>query len=224
MAAQLRSIEPDWRRLGVTRVRIFGSVARGEATDLSDVDLLLDLQEGAGLLNLMAAKDLFEGLLGTRIDALTEGGIKPALRRGILTDAVDIMELPERPRRTHRRKRWRWRVYDLLDALDRIVDYTAPHDRHSFRNDEQAVDAVLRNLSRLGETTKFIPQSQEDRHPEVPWALLRDIRNLVAHDYFGTDLDLVWQTARYELPKLRPTLQALAEGGSPEDEDEVEGG
>lgn len=216
VAARLRSIEADWRRLGVTRVRVFGSVARGEATDLSDVDLLLDMQEGAGLLNLMAAKDLFEGLLGTRIDALTEGAIKPALRRGILTDAVDIMQVPDRPRRTHRRKRWRWRVYDLLDALDRIVDYTAPHDRQSFRADEQAADAVLRNLARLGETTKFIPQSQQDRHPQIPWALLRDVRNLVAHDYFGIDLDLVWQTARFELPQLRPLLQELAESAEEE--------
>ncbi|GHF93135.1 hypothetical protein GCM10017783_01290 [Deinococcus piscis] len=224
MAARLRRIEADWRRLGVTRVRIFGSVARGEATDLSDVDLLLDLREGAGLLSLMAAKDLFEGVLGTRIDALTEGAIKPALRRGILTDAVDIMAVPDRPHRTHRRKRWRWRVYDLLDALDRTADYTAPHDRQSFRQDEQAVDAVLRNLARLGETTKFIPQSQQDRHPQVPWALLRDIRNLVAHDYFGIDLDLVWQTVRHELPQLRPLLQELAEEGEGGAEDEGGGG
>lgn len=212
MAARLRSAEEGWRRLGVTRVRVFGSVARGEATDLSDVDLLLDLRPGAGLLDLMAAKDLFEDVLETRIDAMTEGAIKPALRRGILADAVDIMAVPERPHRTHRRKRWRWRVYDLLDSLDRIVDYTAPHDRESFKGDDMAVDAVLRNLSRLGETTKFIPQRQEDLHPEVPWALLRDIRNLVAHDYFGIDLDLVWQTARYELPQLRPLIQAIAEG------------
>ncbi|MDO4262896.1 MAG: DUF86 domain-containing protein, partial [Deinococcus sp.] len=78
----------------------------------------------------------------------------------------------------------------------------------------------LRNLARLGETTKFIPQSQQDRHPEVPWALLRDIRNLVAHDYFGIDLDLVWQTVRSELPALRPLLQELAERTEEEDGEE----
>lgn len=217
VAGLLRSAEEDWRRLDVTRVRVFGSVARGEATDLSDVDLLLDMREGAGLLTLMAAKDLFEGLLGTRIDVVTEAGIKPQLKHGILTDAVDIMHVPERPRRTHRRKRWRWRVHDLLDALDRIADYTAPHDRHSFRADDMAVDAVLHSMARLGETTKFIPQSQQDRHPQIPWVLLRDVRNLVSHDYFGIDLDLVWQTARAELPRVRPLLQALAD--APDEED-----
>lgn len=219
VAAILRSIESEWRSLGVTRVRVFGSVARGEATDLSDVDLLLDLQEGSGLLRLMAAKDLFEDVLGTRIDAITERAIKPQLRRGILTDAVDILNVPDRPRRTHRRKRWRWRIFDLLDAIDRIADYVAPHNLQSFKQDDMAVDAVLHSMARLGETTKFIPQSQQDHHPDIPWVLLRDIRNLVSHDYFGIDRDLVWQTARFELPKLRPLLQALAEAPDEDKQD-----
>ena len=72
-------------------------------------------------------------------------------------------------------------------------------------------DAVLRNLSRLGETTKFIPQSVQDRTPGVPWPRLRDIRNLLAHDYFGVDPRLICHTARVELPALRPALQALAD-------------
>ncbi|MFD1732376.1 DUF86 domain-containing protein [Deinococcus malanensis] len=52
----------------------------------------------------------------------------------------------------------------------------------------------------------------------MPWAYLRDIRNVVAHDYFGIDPALVWHTARTELPALRPSLQALADGGLDQDE------
>ncbi|MFC6592132.1 HepT-like ribonuclease domain-containing protein [Deinococcus lacus] len=217
VASLLLAHEREWRSLGVRRVRVFGSVARGEATDLSDVDLLVDLHSGAGLLDLMAAKDLFENLLQRRIDVLTEGALKPQLRRGILTDAVDVTDLPPQLHRTHRVKRWRWRVYDLLDALDRVTDVTADHTAESFLRDWVAQDCVLHNMARLGETTKFIPQSVQDHHPEIPWALLRDIRNLVAHDYFGIDQALVWQTAREELPGLRPLLQALAQdqGDSP---------
>lgn len=213
VARVIRSVQPQWRRMGVSRVRIFGSVARGEATDLSDVDLLVDFDTEAGLLDLMHVKDLFEDTLRRRIDVLTEGGLKPQLRREILSDAVDVMNVPRHPQTTFRRKRWRWRLYDVLDALDRVRLYTADHTLESFVADERTRDAVLRNLSRLGETTKFIPQSVEDRHPQVPWAYLRDIRNLVAHDYFGIDPALVWHTATSELFNIRPALQALAEAG-----------
>ena len=47
----------------------------------------------------------------------------------------------------------------------------------------------------------------------MPWATLRDVRNLVAHDYFGLDPALVWISATREFPALRPLLQALAEAG-----------
>lgn len=199
--------------MGASRVRIFGSVARGEATDLSDVDLLVDFVGEAGLLDLMNVKDLFEDTLRRRIDVLTEGGLKPQLRREILSDAVDVQSVPRHPQTTFRRKRWLWRVHDLLDALDRVRDYTEGHTLDSFVADELTRDAVLRNLARLGETTKFIPQSVEDRNPQVPWAYLRDIRNLVSHDYFGIDPVLVWHTATSELVNIRPALQELASGG-----------
>ncbi|UQN05228.1 HepT-like ribonuclease domain-containing protein [Deinococcus sp. QL22] len=221
VARLLQANAAQWQALGVVRVRVFGSVARGQARNDSDVDLLVDFASQpasggppAGLLQLMRVKDLFEDLLERRVDVLTEGGLKPALRREILADCVDVMNAgagPPTPPRVGV-KRWRWRVFDLLDALDRVERFTFPHTLTTFLADEQAQDAVLHNLARLGETTKFIPQRVQDTHPEVPWVLLRDIRNLVSHDYFGIDTELLRHTARHELPGLRAALQALAEG------------
>ncbi|MDB5045715.1 MAG: hypothetical protein JWQ08_1765 [Deinococcus sp.] len=219
VARLLQANAARWQALGVVRVRVFGSVAREQARNDSDVDLLVDFASQpvsggppAGLLQLMRLKDLFEDLLERRVDVLTEGGVKPALKREILADCVDVMNagLPTAPRVGV--KRWRWRVFDLLDALDRIERFTFLHTLTTFLADEQAQDAVLHNLARLGETTKFIPQRIQDTHPEVPWVLLRDIRNLVSHDYFGIDKELLWNTARHELPSLRAARQALPEG------------
>jgi len=215
VAGVLREGELLWRAAGVTRVRVFGSVARGEADHSADIDLLVDFAGAAGLLELMRAKEIFEDLLRRRVDVMTEGGLKAPLRGEVLADAVDVLALPDPLSRSHRVKRWRWRVFDLLDAVDRVAAYTAGHTPETFLADGRTRDAVLHNLARLGETTKFIPQSVQDRTPEVPWALLRDIRNLVAHDYFGIDPRLVWHTARVDLPELRPGLQALAEGAEP---------
>lgn len=215
IAALLRAGEARWRALGVSRVRVFGSVARGEADTSADVDLLVDFVGEAGLLTLMRAEELFGELLRRRVDVVTEGGLKAPLRAGVLADAVDVLDVPAASPETHREKRWSWRVADLLDALDRAVDYTAGHTPETFLADLRTVDAVLRNLARLGETTKFLPQEVQEQTPDVPWALLRSVRNLVSHDYFGIDARLVWHTARVELPALRPALAALLVADEP---------
>lgn len=213
VAALLWAGAPRWQALGVTRVRVFGSVARGEADSSADIDLLVDFGAGTGvgLLALMRVKDVMEDLLGRRVDVLTEGSLSAPLRGEILADAVDVTQVPVTAPHAHRDKRWRWRVFDLLSALDRVATYTAGLSLSAFLADERTRDAVLRNLAYLGESTKFIPQSVQDRTPGVPWAYLRDIRNMVSHDYFGIDPALIWHTARAELPALRPSLQALAD-------------
>ena len=215
IARLLRDGEAQWRAVGVTRVRIFGSVARGEATAESDIDLLLDFAPGEerGLLHLMQVRELLEDLLGRRVDVVTEASLRPPLRSEILADAVDVLDVPASPRVTHREKRWRWRLFDLTAALDRMFEVTAPLTLDTFRREEWIQDAVLLGLVRLGETTKYVPQSVQDRTPQIPWAELRDIRNLIAHDYFSIDPALIWHTVREELPALRPLLQALAEDG-----------
>ena len=213
IAALIRGGQVRWQAVGVSRVWVFGSVARGEATMASDIDLLIEFAPGVerGLLGLMRARAVFEDLLGRRVDVVTEAALRPPLRNEILDDAVDVLAVPVPPPSTHRPKRWRWRVFDLLATLDRLYEHTAGLSLTTFQRDERTQDAVLHGLTRLGETTKFIPQSVQDTHREVPWALLRDIRNLIAHDYFGIEPALVWHTVTVELPALRPALQAIAD-------------
>jgi len=71
-------------------VRVFGSVARGEATDVSDVDILVTMDGGASLLDLVAVERELAALLGRRTDVVDEGGLSPYLRSGILQEAVPL--------------------------------------------------------------------------------------------------------------------------------------
>ena len=75
-------------RHGASSVRIFGSVARGEATAQSDVDFLVELERGRSLLDHAALMVDLENLLGRRVDVATERGLKPRVREQILTEAV----------------------------------------------------------------------------------------------------------------------------------------
>ncbi len=77
-------------RHGARNVRVFGSVARGEATGDSDLDLLVEMETGRTFLDLVGFWQDLEDLLGTRVDVLTDGGISPHLRDRILAEAVPL--------------------------------------------------------------------------------------------------------------------------------------
>jgi predicted nucleotidyltransferase len=75
---------------GARNVRLFGSMARGEANTLSDVDLLVEMEEGRSLLDLVAFGQDVEDFLGCRVDVITDGGISPYLREQIYAEAVPL--------------------------------------------------------------------------------------------------------------------------------------
>jgi uncharacterized protein len=75
---------------GARNVRVFGSVGRGESTDSSDLDLLVDMAEGRSLLDLVALGDDLEEALGVAVDVVTEKSLSPYLRDRILSEAVSL--------------------------------------------------------------------------------------------------------------------------------------
>ena len=77
-------------RHGARNVRVFGSVARGSATEESDLDLLVDMDPGRDLFDLVALKQEIEEALGRRVDVLTENSLSPYLREKVLREAVPI--------------------------------------------------------------------------------------------------------------------------------------
>lgn len=209
VSAYLRRHESEWRTLGVGRVQVFGSVARNEAQAASDVDVLVEFVAPAGLFAQVRVIWLFERLLGRRTDVVTEAALKLPLRQAVLEDASDVLypALPGTVRPSP--KRWRWRVQELITLTERLQELTRGHDFVSFRADLTAQDAACMNLLRLGEGTKFVPEAVQEAHSGVPWAELRGVRNLLAHDYFGIDQALLWHTLSVELPLLKASLEVV---------------
>ena len=104
---------------------------------------------------------------------------------------------------------WESRLRDNINAIQKIERYTRGMAREAFAADDMAIDAVVRNLIVLGEASRHIPPAVETRHPEVPWEKMRGIRNVVVHEYFGVDAEILWQTARDDLPPLLPLLERV---------------
>ena len=103
-------------------------------------------------------------------------------------------------------------VADMLKAIDKMGRYTEGMDATSFAADEFTVDAVLRNLMVLGEAARNVPSEVRDAHPEIPWSRMVGLRNIVAHVYFGVDLEVVWKTVHEDLPPLRAAVSELLAG------------
>jgi predicted nucleotidyltransferase len=77
-------------RHGANRIRIFGSVARGEAGPKSDVDFLVDLEPGRSLFDLGGLLMDLQDLLGCKVDVVTEKGLRPRIRDRVLREAVPL--------------------------------------------------------------------------------------------------------------------------------------
>ena len=72
-----------------------------------------------------------------------------------------------------------------------------------FFADEKTAFAVMRALEIIGEATKNIPQSIKENYPDIPWKEMAGIRDKLIHDYFGVDLEVVWNTATEDLFELK---------------------
>lgn len=77
-------------RHGARNVRVFGSVARGDDRPESDIDLLIDVERGCSLLDVIGLEQELEELLGRRVEVLTVGGLSPHLRQRILDEAASL--------------------------------------------------------------------------------------------------------------------------------------
>ena len=75
---------------GASEVRIFGSAARGRVGPSSDVDILVKLEPGRSLLDIVAIKQDLEDLLGRKVDVVTEAAISPYIRDRVLKEAVSL--------------------------------------------------------------------------------------------------------------------------------------
>ena len=104
---------------------------------------------------------------------------------------------------------WRLRVEDILDAIARIEQYVNGLSIEQFRADQKTVDAVVRNLEVIGEAVRHLSADHKGLPAEIPWTDIAGMRSILIHEYFGVDLNIVWQTVTHDLPELRSQLRRM---------------
>ena len=104
---------------------------------------------------------------------------------------------------------------DILDAIDTVRQYL-PTDRARFDADPPLQSHVLRQVQIVGEAAWRLSKAVKDQNPYVPWRQIAGMRHVVVRDYFRVDWDIVFTTARDDLPVLRPQIARILGSLPPE--------
>lgn len=100
---------------------------------------------------------------------------------------------------------------DMLESIRLIRHYLRNCDKKKFAEHLEAQDAVMRRLEIIGEATKHIPQLMRGKFPKIPWHEITGMRDVLAHAYFGINIDRIWNTAQKDLPKLEQDVRKVLE-------------
>ncbi|HAR34964.1 MAG TPA: DUF86 domain-containing protein [Desulfobacter sp.] len=104
---------------------------------------------------------------------------------------------------------WKFRFEDILEALDRIFRYVKDLNYDGWMKDQKTIDAVIRNLEIIGEAAANVPQEIQDLYVDIPWYQMKGMRNILIHEYFGVDNDVLWNTIKKDLPVLKEKFQSI---------------
>lgn len=100
-------------------------------------------------------------------------------------------------------------LQDILTSIARVDGYTKEFTIEDLNKDFKTLDAVVRNLEIIGEAAKNMPADVREEYPDIPWGKMVSMRNKVIHEYFGVDVEILWKTAKEDLPPLRKQIKKV---------------
>ena len=102
---------------------------------------------------------------------------------------------------------WDLYVRDMLEACERVRDFTEGMDLDGFVADERTYHATLHNLALIGEAASKVPESVREAYPGIPWRSIVGARNVIMHVYLGVDDNLIGVMVTRSVPDLVPQLR-----------------
>ncbi|MDP1722940.1 MAG: DUF86 domain-containing protein [Candidatus Gottesmanbacteria bacterium] len=102
-------------------------------------------------------------------------------------------------------------IAHIRDAIEQILLYAAHHTHDQYLQNSWDQAAVARNLEIIGEAATQLTAEYKNAHPAIPWRKLSDFRNVLTHEYFAVDSDLVWEILQKDIPILQEEVKQLLE-------------
>lgn len=97
----------------------------------------------------------------------------------------------------------------ILTSVELIQEYLVGVSEKKFKSTPAFQDRTFYRLMIIGEAVKNIPESVRKQHPEVPWKAMAGLRDILIHQYFGTDLDEVWTIVTKRIPVLKKQVEKI---------------
>lgn len=102
-------------------------------------------------------------------------------------------------------------ICHINDELDYVLKHTDGLSEEVFLSDETLTRAVIRSLEIIGEATKKLPDDFKSKYPHVEWRKMAGTRDVLIHDYFGVDWEIVWDIIQNKLPDLKSNIEEILE-------------
>ncbi|KPK63593.1 hypothetical protein AMJ83_06090 [candidate division WOR_3 bacterium SM23_42] len=96
-----------------------------------------------------------------------------------------------------------------VECIEIIERYVRNTKKSSFMKSVQKQDAVIRRIEIIGEATKHFPKEIKDKYSIIPWQKIAGMRDMLIHEYFGVDLELTWNVATKDIPRLKKEIKKI---------------
>ena len=100
----------------------------------------------------------------------------------------------------------------IQEAIESIKGYLQGVGYNDSVSNKMMVDAVIRELQIIGEASNNLSEGFRDRHSDIFWRRIKNMRNFLIHEYFGVNTKVVWNTCKKDIPTLKKFIGGLLSG------------
>ena len=104
---------------------------------------------------------------------------------------------------------WALFLRDIHTSSKKIISYTKDITIQDLLKDDKTYDAVMRNLQIIGEAIKHLPPEVRAEYKNVDWKKAAGLRDIVVHEYFGINKDIIWDVIQHKIPELEREVKMI---------------
>ncbi len=98
------------------------------------------------------------------------------------------------------------RLVHILEAIEEILSYNQNIEFNTFKSHSMIRFASIKQIEIIGEAAKNISEETRKKYPDIEWKQISGLRNILVHEYFGVDSELIWQIIQVDIPILKKSL------------------